>query len=175
LKRLNDAWTLVMGGEFHDIIPGTSIPKAYEYSWNDELLAMNQFAGVLTSAAEAVASTMDTQAKGTAIVVYNPLNIPREDPVEATITFLNGVPRAVRVLGPDGSEVPAQVNGEKDGAVKVLFVAKAPSAGFAVYDVLPADAPSTSTLRCRSHPWKTRATTSNSIRTATSPAFSTRH
>jgi len=147
LKRLNDAWTLVMGGEFHDIIPGTSIPKAYEYAWNDELLAMNQFAGVLTSATEAVASTMDTQAKGTAIVVYNPLSIPREDPVEATIAFPNGVPRAVRVLGPDGSEVPAQVNGEKDGAAKVLFVAKVPSAGFAVYDVLPADAPSISTLK----------------------------
>ena len=50
LKRLNDAWTLVMGGQFHDILPGTSIPKAYEYSWNDAVLAMNQFARVVESA-----------------------------------------------------------------------------------------------------------------------------
>ena len=28
-ERLNNAWTLVMGGQFHDIIPGTSLPKAY--------------------------------------------------------------------------------------------------------------------------------------------------
>ena len=56
LQRLNDAWTLVMGGQFHDIIPGTATPTAYEFAWNDQILAMNQFAGVLTSATEAVAS-----------------------------------------------------------------------------------------------------------------------
>ena len=64
MERLNDAWTLVMGGQFHDIIPGTSIPKAYEYSWNDEVLALNQFAGVLTSATDGVAAVMDTDGKG---------------------------------------------------------------------------------------------------------------
>src|SRR5712692_5448130 len=48
-QRLNDAWTLVMGGQFHDIAAGTATPKAYEYSWNDDVLAMNQFASVLTT------------------------------------------------------------------------------------------------------------------------------
>ncbi len=147
LQRLNDAWTLVMGGQFHDIIPGTSIPKAYEYAWNDEVLAMNQFAGVLTSATEAVASGMNTQAKGTAIVVYNPLNIPREDVVEAAISFPGGAPRAVRVFGPDGGEVPAQLNGVAESAAKVLFVAKVPSAGYAVYDVQAADSAAASQLK----------------------------
>jgi alpha-mannosidase len=142
LKRLNDAWTLVMGGQFHDIIPGTSIPKAYEYSWNDEVLAMNQFAGVLTSASEAVSSGMDTQGKGMAIVVYNPLNVQREDVVEATITFPSGVPKAVRVFGPEGKDVPAQLAGGK-----VLFLAKVPPVGYAVYDVQAADAPAASTLK----------------------------
>ena len=42
LERLNAAWALVMGAQFHDILPGTSHPKAYEYSWNDEILALNQ-------------------------------------------------------------------------------------------------------------------------------------
>ena len=147
LKRLTDAWTLVMGGQFHDILPGTSIPKAYEYSWNDEILAMNQFAGVLTSATEAVASGMNTETKGTAIVVYNPLNIPREDVVEATISFPNGTPRAVRVFGPDGGEVPAQLNGAADGAAKILFVAKMPSVGYSVYDVQPGDSAAASQLK----------------------------
>jgi alpha-mannosidase len=132
-QRLNNAWTLVMGGQFHDIIPGTSIPKAYEYSWNDEVLAMNQFAGVLTSATEAVASALDTQAQGAAVVVYNPLSIEREDVVEASVSFPSGVPKAVHVFGPDGKEVPAQLAGDQ-----VLFLAKAPSVGYAVYDVQPA-------------------------------------
>ena len=143
LERLNNAWTLVMGGQFHDITPGTSTPKAYEFSWNDEVLAMNQFAGVVASATEAVASGMDTQAKGAAIVVYNPLNVAREDVVEAAVGFPGETPKAVRVILPDGKEVPAQLSGGK-----VLFVAKAPSAGYAVYDVETAEAPATgSTLQ----------------------------
>ncbi len=134
-KRLNDAWTLVMGGQFHDILPGTATPKSFEFAWNDVVIAMNQFAGVLTSATQAVASGLNTQGIGTSIVVYNSLNMAREDVVEAWITFPGGVPRAVRVTAPDGREVPAQVAGEKAGAAKVLFLAKAPSVGFAVYDV----------------------------------------
>ena len=136
LARLNDAWTLVMGAQFHDIIPGTSIPKAYEYAWNDQVLAMNQFAGVLSSATEAVASALDTRATGVPVVVFNPLNVAREDVVEAAVTFAGGTPKSVRVIGPDGTEVPAQLT----ASGHVLFLARVPSVGFAVFDVQAADA-----------------------------------
>src|SRR5579859_7222725 len=142
LERLNNAWTLVLGGQFHDIMAGTATPKAYEFSWNDDIIAMNQFADVLTSATEAVASAMDTQTKGTAIVVYNPLNIQREDVAEAEVSFPNGTPKAVRVFGPDGKEAPSQLSGDAGGVAKVLFLAKTPSVGYAVYDVQPSDSAS---------------------------------
>jgi alpha-mannosidase len=138
-KRLSDAWMLVMGGHFHDNMAGTSTPKAYEFTWNDDVIAMNQFAGVLTSASAAVASGMDTQGSGTAIVVYNPLNVVRDDVVEATIA---GAPQTVRVIGPDGKEVPAQA----EAGGKVLFVAQVPSMGYAVYDVQPGGSSATSEL-----------------------------
>jgi alpha-mannosidase len=141
-ERLNNAWTLVMGGQFHDILPGTATPRAFEFSWNDDVIAANQFAGVLTSATESIASGLDTRGKGTAVVVYNPLNVEREDVAEAAVRFGGGAPKAVRVFDPKGREVPAQVIGEKDGATKVLFLAKVPSVGYAVYDVRPADASS---------------------------------
>jgi alpha-mannosidase len=140
LKRLNDAWTLVTGAQFHDIIPGTSIPKAYEYAWNDQLLALNQFAAVLTSAVEGVAAGLDTRVEGIPVVVYNPLEIPREDVVEAAVTFPGGTPAAVRVFGPDGREVPAQLR--TDG--RVLFTAALPPVGWAVFEVRAAAAPSNS-------------------------------
>jgi len=143
LARLNRAWDLVMGNQMHDMIPGTSIPKAYEYSWNDEILAANQFAGILTSAVQGVASVLDTRVQGTSVVVYNPLNIAREDLVEATLSFPGGLPKAVRVFGPDGSEVPSQL----EAGGKVVFAAKVPSVGFAVYDVRPADSPAPSVLK----------------------------
>ena len=129
-QRLNDAWGLLLGGQFHDIIPGTSTPKAYGFAWNDQVVAANQFSSVLTSATAAVAAGMNTEARGRAIVVYNALNIAREDVVEAAVSFPGGMPKAVRVTGPDGKDVPAQVSGGK-----VLFLAKAPSVGYAVYDV----------------------------------------
>ena len=141
LQRLNDAWTLVMGGQFHDILPGTATPKAFEFSWNDDVIAMNQFAAVLTSATEGIAAGLDTRAAGTPVVVYNPLNIRREDVVEAYVSFAGGVPRGVRVFSPEGKEVPAQLAGERGGAARILFLADAPSVGYAVYDVRAADAP----------------------------------
>src|ERR1700733_6129904 len=129
-QRLNDAWTLVMGGQFHDTGAGTANPRAYEFAQNDDLIALNQFAGVLTSATQAISSVLNTESKGIPVVVYNSLNIAREDVVEASINFPGEQPKGVRVIGPDGQEVPAQIeNG------KVLFLAKTPSVGYAVYDV----------------------------------------
>ena len=151
IDRLNAAWTLVMGGHFHDILPGTATPKSFEFAWNDQIIASNQFASVLTSATNAVASAMETQTQGVPIVVYNPLNVEREDVVEAAVHFPNGTPTGVRVVGPDGKEVRAQLAGEAktfgvDGepssdqqphAVKVLFLAKVPSVAYAVFDIQP--------------------------------------
>jgi len=139
-QRLNDAWTLVLGGQFHDILPGTSIPKAYEYSWNDELLALNQFAGVLESALAAIAAGLDTEARGVPIVVYNPLAVSRQDVVEAAVRFPGAVPPAVRVVGPDGKDVPSQVLRGQDETLHILFLADVPSVSFTVYDVRPAEA-----------------------------------
>jgi alpha-mannosidase len=132
LQRLNNAWTLVMGGHFHDIAAGTATPKAYEFAWNDDVIAMNQFAGVLGNATEAVTAALNTETKGVPVVVFNPLNVAREDIVEATVNFSGGMPKAVHVSASDGKEVPAQISNGK-----VVFVAKVPSVGYAVYDVQP--------------------------------------
>ena len=139
-ERLNKAWTLVMGGQFHDILPGTATPKAFEFSWNDDVIAMNQFAGVLTSATEGITSAMNTQTVGTPIVVYNPLNIEREDVVQV-ITQLGPNPKSIRVIGPDGREVPSQNLGTDadDDMTAFLFVAKVPPLSYAVYDVQEAE------------------------------------
>ena len=140
-QRLNDAWTLVMGGHFHDTAAGTATPRSYEFAWNDDVIAMNQFAGVLNNATEGIIAGMNTQSKGRSIVVFNPLNIAREDTVTASVD-LPASAKGVRVTGPDGKEAPAQFeNG------KVIFAAKTPSVGYAVYDVEPAASAPASTLK----------------------------
>ena len=132
-QRLNDAWTLELGGHFHDTGAGTATPRSYQYAWNDDAIVANQFSGILTNATEAIASGLDTEVRGLPIVIFNPLNISREDVVETNIAFPGGMPKAVTVNDPEGREVPSQIeNG------KVLFLARVPSVGYAVYSVLPA-------------------------------------
>jgi alpha-mannosidase len=133
LQRLNDAWTLAMAAHFHDLAAGTATPRAYEFAWNDDVIAMNQFADVLKSATSAVSQALDTQGNGVPIVVYNQLNVPRKDLVEADVDFGDKAPTAVRVTGPDGVVSPAQISNGK-----VIFAADVPSVGYAVYDVEPA-------------------------------------
>ncbi len=129
-QQINNAWTLVMGGQFHDTGAGTATPRAYEFAQNDDIIAANQFADVLTSATQALASSLDTQVKGTPVIVYNPLNIARTDLVEAAVP--GNIAKEVQVFDPDGNQVPAQVeNG------KVLFLAKVPSIGYSIFDIRP--------------------------------------
>ena len=141
-QRLTDAWTLALGGHFHDTAAGTATPATYRFAWNDDVIVANQFSNVITSATEAVASVLDTAGAGVPVVVYNPLNIEREDLVEASVAFPGGVPKSVRVKGPDGAEVPTQIEGGK-----VIFLAKAPSVGYAVYHVTPAETAAKSSLK----------------------------
>lgn len=129
-QRLNHAWRLLLGGQFHDIMAGTAEASAYKYSWNDDTIAANQFASVLTNSSGAVASQMDTAVAGVPVVVFNSLNIPRRDPVSVRVALPPGT-QAVRVTGPDGRAVPAQL--DADG--QVVFIASVPAIGYAVYSV----------------------------------------
>jgi alpha-mannosidase len=136
IERLNNAWTLAMAAHFHDLAAGTATPRAYEFAWNDDVIAMNQFADVLKSGAEAVSAGMNTEGSGIPLVVFNPLNIAREDLVEASVHFPGEMPKAAHVIAPDGKELPAQIaNG------KVMFEARVPSVGYAVYSIMPGAAP----------------------------------
>jgi alpha-mannosidase len=139
-QAINEAWYLVSMAEFHDILPGTSLPKAYEYSLNDLALSMKLFSGVAADAVTGVAGALETQGDGIPLVVYNPLVRERQDIVEATVDFGGKTPAAVQVFDADGQEVPSQVNGISNGSLKIAFLARVPSAGMAIHRVVPAAA-----------------------------------
>lgn len=134
--RLREAWLRVLWHQFHDDLTGTSIPQAYGFSWNDELVSANQFAAVLENASGEVAGMLDTRAEGIPLVVYNPLSAERRDPVEATVLFPGAAPAAVQVRDRStGRDVPAQVLGIDGKAARILFLAAMPSVGYKVYEV----------------------------------------
>ena len=161
-EKLQHAWQMVLAGQFHDLLPGTALPKAFEYTWNDEIIAMNSFASALSDAVGGVSRALDTKVDGRPLVVFNPLSIDREDVVSAE---LDGVVEgqedlhagpSVQVFDGAGHPVPTQMlpneNDQQAGKVRFLFLAKVPAIGFAVFSVkLATVAPATSPVKADEH------------------------
>lgn len=142
-RKLYEGWDLLLGSQMHDMLPGTSLPKAYEYCWNDEILAANHFAAVETDAVGAIAGAMDTGiSNAVPLVVYNPLAQDRDDLVEATVTSEGSLPGGTKLcaVSPGGADLPTQVLATNGKTATVLFRAAVPSAGMAVYAVRPGPA-----------------------------------
>jgi alpha-mannosidase len=136
-EKLDHAWELVLRSQMHDMLPGTCLPRVYQYVWNDEIIAQNSFAEVLRDAVGAVAAGLDTRAEGTPLIVYNPLSIAREDVVEAEVKLPLPAAGGVQVFDGRGKPVPTQLLSSDGDTCHFLFLADVPSVGFAVYSVKP--------------------------------------
>ena len=133
-ESLTEAWKRFIFHQFHDDLTGTSIPRAYEFSWNDELLSLKQFSGVLTASVGAVSEKMDTRVKGIPVVLYNALGFPVTDVAEVAIEAPK-FPKGVSVYNAEGKQVASQLLSYRNGTVYLLIEATVPATGYAVYDI----------------------------------------
>lgn len=133
-SKLNSSWELVLGSQMHDILPGTSIPSANEFAYNDEFIAENGFYEILKNALSTISSQLNTQVEGKAITVYNPVAEHREDVVTAELEY-STLPKNIKVLNSKGKEVPSQILSKNKSKIKFIFLAEVPSMGMAVFDV----------------------------------------
>lgn len=131
---LSEAWKRVIWHQFHDDLTGTSLPRAYEFSWNDELISLKQFANVLSTSVGAVSRTLDTRVKGTPLVIYNPAAFPVSEVVEVTVD-MPAKTKSVSVYDEKGRQVNSQLISNDNGRVTMLVEASMPSLGYAVYEV----------------------------------------
>jgi alpha-mannosidase len=137
---LHEAWVRFLWHQFHDDLTGTSIPEAYAFSWNDEILSQNQFAGVLANTAGGVIRGLNTRTGGIPVVVFNPLSIDRSDIVEATVELPEEFSQ-VQVFGPDDKEVPAQIISRNGRMATLIFTASCLPVSYQVFDVVPSAKP----------------------------------
>ncbi|MDO4510954.1 MAG: glycoside hydrolase family 38 C-terminal domain-containing protein [Bacteroidales bacterium] len=131
---LDEAWKRFVWHQFHDDLTGTSIPRAYEFSWNDEIISLKQFANVLTTSVDAVSRRLNTQVSGTPVVLYNPSSAMASEAVEAEIATAKAV-KGVTVTNEQGKRVKAQVVSSEAGKTRIVIDATVPALGYAVYDV----------------------------------------
>ena len=133
-NSLTEAWKRFLFHQFHDDLTGTSIPKAYEFSWNDELLSLKQFAGILTTSVKAVTSKLDTRVKGQPVIFYNALGFKTTDVVEVSLAA-SSFPSEAVVYNEKGQKVASQLLGYDNGILRLLVEATVPAMGYTVYDV----------------------------------------
>ncbi len=147
---LRAAWERFLWHQMHDDLTGTSLPQAYRFTWNDQLLALDRFASVLADSAAAVASGLDTTGDGLPVLVFNPLGWPRRDLVEATVPATG---TAWVAIGPEGEEGPVQILGHEEASVRLLFEVDLPAHGFAVYRIVEGTAPPPSIVATGGADW----------------------
>lgn len=132
--EMDESWKRFIWHQFHDDLTGTSIPKAYTFSWNDELISQSCFADIITSSVGLVAKEMNTNTTGTPIVVYNPLSTAHKGLVTAEISMPKGS-QGIRVFDQNGKEVNAQLLKNRGGNTEIVFCAEVAPIGYAIYDV----------------------------------------
>ncbi|MDR1723296.1 MAG: discoidin domain-containing protein [Tannerella sp.] len=129
-----EAWRRFIWHQFHDDLTGTSIPRAYEFSWNDELISQKQFGQIWTTSAGTVARALNTQVSGTPLVIENPVSATVKNTVEITIDNPKGTKDFI-VYDDKGRSVPTQTLAHKDGKTTLIAAAELPSVSFSVYDI----------------------------------------
>ena len=131
-RDLTESWKRVFLHQFHDDLPGTSIPRAYEFSWNDELISLQRFSKNLTNAVSGVANRMNTNVSGTPVIIYNTQAYPVSNVTSIT---LPDMAVSYHVTDAKGHKVASQVVTDSKGNRSLLVDASVPGTGFAVYSV----------------------------------------
>lgn len=79
---LHEGWKLILLNQFHDIIPGSSIPEVYQTSEKEYRDIFRLGGSSLKSGLEAAAAGIDTRGEGLPYVVLNSLGWTRDMVVE---------------------------------------------------------------------------------------------
>lgn len=131
---LKATWISFLWHQFHDDLTGTSIPEAYEYSWNDEILALNRFSAVLQKAVNSSAQLLNTKVDGTPVIVYNPLATPRTEYVTATVALPKAGAKNI-IAYQNKKALPTDLISTTADSATVGFIADLPPVGYSVVDV----------------------------------------
>jgi alpha-mannosidase len=132
---LEEAWRNVLFNQFHDLLPGSGIREIYLDAAERYRAAQEIGTHELDRALATLAGSADTsKAKGTPLLVFNPLAWDRSDLVRAMIP---GDGRGGwAVFDGNGAEVPSQLVPSGRYGREILFVAsRIPSLGYALFDL----------------------------------------
>ncbi len=142
------AWEPLLFNQAHDIASGVMTDRVHEDTAQIADYSKRLADELIETRTRALASHIDTRGEGIPVVVRNPLGWARTDATSMDLGFAEHDVRGIRVIAPDGTDVPAQATAVElfaDGTVrraKVTFVARdVPAMGHATYRVITTSDP----------------------------------
>ena len=132
-NAIRECWQTVILHQFHDDLTGTSIPRAYEFSWNDEIIDMKRFSDITLNAVSGVSEMLNTQVSGTPIVLYNPEGFTQN--TIADVILGSTMADSYTITDAKGKTTASQVVTDTKGRKHLLIAAQVPATGFAVYSI----------------------------------------
>jgi alpha-mannosidase len=130
-KGLKEAWETLLLNQFHDVLPGSSIPEVYRDSEGCFKFIFNTVNTIISESLRAIAAKIDTTGGGKSILVFNPLSWSRSDVVEVSMDNLGD---EFEIYDERGRIVPSQIIEDR----KVIFTAEnVPSIGYKEYKARP--------------------------------------
>jgi len=132
---LEEAWQRVLFNQFHDILCGSSIHDVYLDADQFYLEAFERAERVLAAALRTLTMTIATNHRlksGSPLVIFNPLNWTRSEPME--ITWKSEARVMPQVVDERGRKLPVQLVSRSADSVRFVFVPKdIPSVGYRTY------------------------------------------
>jgi alpha-mannosidase len=138
-------WRTILFNQFHDVLPGTSIPLVYQDSQQEYGEAHQLCERMLERSLDVIEKQIDTSGQGEALLMFNPLSWCRTSPVELPLDDQE-ISGEWIVLDEYGNAVPLQKVEQDALGGKLLFLAKeVPAYGYKVYRLVPGTAAPRST------------------------------
>lgn len=132
---LTDAWKKVLLNQFHDILPGTSIPEVFEDANQEWCRVIEVGEAILDSALQVISSRIilptPPYPKAKPIVIFNSLNWIRTEVVSLPITSEN-----CNIYDVEGNQLFIQITLDNE----LLFLAEdIPSIGYRLFWLCPSE------------------------------------
>ncbi|HFE54071.1 MAG TPA: hypothetical protein ENK07_11540, partial [Bacteroidetes bacterium] len=137
---LREAWKIVLFNQFHDLLPGTAIHRAFEDAHTSYDRAERALVQSLDAALDSLTEAADYPQSGYPIIVFNALGHPRTDVANVILDF-DRLPAQILFVDAAGDTTPGQVlEGmqvyERFWRVRVGFAARqVPAVGYKAYAV----------------------------------------
>lgn len=142
-ERMKELWKILLFNQFHDTLGGTAIKEARDEAVYQLSHVCAESKRIWTLSMQNIVNALDTEGEGFPLFLFCPDGMAYEGPVCAELNWF--CKDGLILLDPAGKEIPYQRsyteakvrNYHLGGRRKIIFDAKIPAAGFAVYRTVP--------------------------------------